>query len=229
MKWPSRMAPASRKIAITSASVMRPSSLSAFTRVTALTTGRARSCAMSAWQGVWRRRPRRRSTMAEKSAAPWSMRRLEMLPSLSAITWAIWASVPGSLIAVTSIRAGKPLVPLVLDVPAHVEPALGLVVEGLQRRRLDGVDGDALSRREDADDAVARHGAAFGEAHRHVALVRPRIGMARSSAPAPLPRCGFPREARHPELEAAHASEAEPALLARLSAGGDGRSSLWSG
>ena len=47
-----------------------------------------------------------------------------------------------------------------VDVPAHVEPALRLFLEILQRRRLDRIDRDALARRDDADDAVARHRAA---------------------------------------------------------------------
>ena len=58
-----------------------------------------------------------------------------------------------------------------LLVPAHVEPALRLVLELAQRRRLDRIDGDPLARREDADDAVARHRAAVGrKAHRQVAV-----------------------------------------------------------
>src|SRR5665213_2936528 len=50
----------------------------------------------------------------------------------------------------------------IVDIPAHVEPALRLLFEILQRRRLDRIDGDALARRNDADDAVARHRAAIG-------------------------------------------------------------------
>ena len=47
----------------------------------------------------------------------------------------------------------------------------GLVLEVLQRRRLDRIDGDALARRQDADDAVARHRAAVGrEPHRQIGV-----------------------------------------------------------
>src|SRR5580704_4255978 len=45
----------------------------------------------------------------------------------------------------------------IVDIPAHVEPALRLLLEILQRRRLDRIDRDALARRDDPDDAVARH------------------------------------------------------------------------
>ena len=93
-----------------------------------------------------------------------------MSPSLSAMTWATWASVPGSLMA-GHLDAGREALALALvDVPAHVEPALGLVVEVLQGRRLDRIDGDPLARRHDADDALAGHRAALGEADRHVAV-----------------------------------------------------------
>jgi hypothetical protein len=43
-----------------------------------------------------------------------------------------------------------------VHLPAHVEPAVGLVVEVGERRRLDRVDGDALAGGEDADDTVGR-------------------------------------------------------------------------
>ena len=85
---------------------------------------------------------------------------LSMLPSCSAITVATWARLPGSLTLSTMIRAGKRCGVGVVDIPAHVEPALRLVLEILQRRRLDRIDRDALARRDDADDAVARHRAA---------------------------------------------------------------------
>src|ERR1017187_7837613 len=45
-------------------------------------------------------------------------------------------------------------------IPAHVQPAFRLVLELPQCMRLDRVDGDPLARREDADNAVARHRAA---------------------------------------------------------------------
>src|SRR6202012_3134796 len=47
-----------------------------------------------------------------------------------------------------------------VDIPAHIEPALRLLLEILQRRRLDRIDRDALPGRDDADDAVDRPPAA---------------------------------------------------------------------
>src|SRR5262249_9768667 len=69
---------------------------------------------------------------------------------------------------------GKALRRAVLHVPAQIEPALGRILEILERRRLDRVDGNALAGREDADDAVARHRSAIGcEAHRQVGVDAP--------------------------------------------------------
>src|SRR5690606_39443399 len=66
---------------------------------------------------------------------------------------------------------GKTLPVAVLHRPAHVEPAVGCILEGGEGGRLDGVDRDAFARRQDADDAVSRHGAALRcEAHRQVAV-----------------------------------------------------------
>src|SRR5438132_10359354 len=48
-----------------------------------------------------------------------------------------------------------------VDIPAHVEPALRLLLEILQRRRLNRIDRDALTWCDDADNAVARHRAAI--------------------------------------------------------------------
>src|SRR4029078_4769851 len=45
-----------------------------------------------------------------------------------------------------------------LLIPTHVEPTLGLVLEFTQGGGLDRVDRNALTRRQDADDAVAWHG-----------------------------------------------------------------------
>ena len=42
-------------------------------------------------------------------------------------------------------------------VPGEIDPALGLIVELLERPGEDRIDGDALARHEDADDAIARH------------------------------------------------------------------------
>ncbi len=44
-----------------------------------------------------------------------------------------------------------------LDIPANIEPALRLFLEILQRRRLDRINRDPLTRRDDADDAISRH------------------------------------------------------------------------
>src|SRR5262249_41966903 len=44
---------------------------------------------------------------------------------------------------------------LIFLVPAHVEPSLGVVLELAQGWRLDRVNGDALARRENADNAIA--------------------------------------------------------------------------
>src|SRR5690348_7840924 len=48
-----------------------------------------------------------------------------------------------------------------VDVPTDVEPALRLFLEILEVRRLDRIDRDPLARRDDADDPVARDGAAI--------------------------------------------------------------------
>ena len=44
-----------------------------------------------------------------------------------------------------------------VEIPADIDPALGLLVEFRERRRLDRIDGDRLLADMDADDAVARH------------------------------------------------------------------------
>src|SRR5689334_5666357 len=72
---------------------------------------------------------------------------------------------------------------LLVDVPAHVEPALGLLLEILQRRRLDRIDRDALAWGGDPDDSIAGHGAAVRrELDRQIgidAADRDRVGAAR--------------------------------------------------
>src|SRR5579883_657488 len=66
---------------------------------------------------------------------------------------------------------GKPLRRRFVDVPAQVEPAFRGVLEFLQRRRLDRIDGDTLAGLEDADDAVTRHRPADRrETHRQVGV-----------------------------------------------------------
>ncbi len=57
-----------------------------------------------------------------------------MLPSVSAITCATWASEPGSLSAMTLDAGEEALAIGDVDIPAHVEPAIRLVVEILQGR-----------------------------------------------------------------------------------------------
>ncbi len=83
-------------------------------------------------------------------------------------------SVPGSLIAVTSIREGK--YSLRVSSTSHLtsRPALRLIVEGCEIGRLNRIDRDAFAGRQDADDAVARDRAAVRrETHRQVALQPP--------------------------------------------------------
>ena len=105
-------------------------------------------------------------SISVKSGARRTMRTLSMLPSASPISWAIWASVPGSFSAVTESLAGKPLRRFRVDVPGHVDPALVLVI--LELRRVDLEDADALSLSQHADDAIARDRAALLERHGHV-------------------------------------------------------------
>src|SRR5258708_3062296 len=91
---------------------------------------------------------------------------------------------------------GDPLV----HIPTHVEPPVGRLLELLQRRRLDGVDGNPLPRRHDADDAITRPGAAARrEAYRQVGVdATDRNGGALVLA------------ARHLELHGFGFSKAEP-------------------
>src|SRR5204863_6898583 len=49
-----------------------------------------------------------------------------------------------------------------IDIPAHVEPPLRLLLKVLQCWRLDRVDRDALPRRNNAHDPVSWYGAAIG-------------------------------------------------------------------
>src|SRR5262249_62274833 len=66
---------------------------------------------------------------------------------------------------------GKPVRCLSLHVPAQAEPALGRVLEILQRRRLNGVDGDPLAWRENPDNTVAWHGSPIWyEPHRQIGI-----------------------------------------------------------
>ena len=137
---------------------------------------------------------------------------LSILPSASPITAATCARLPGSFSAVTAIFAGKRCGVVFVDVPGHVDPALWLLVEGLQRFGVDRIDGDALAWIENADDAVAGDRAVLGEAHRQVAAqapdrdaVRPRRSALfrllldpgqRNLSPMTLPRPNQPSSAR---------------------------------
>src|SRR5262249_46737490 len=76
------------------------------TRSALATTSLARSWAMIEVRCLRSYTSRSISTSV-KSGAPRVMRILSMLPSWSAITWAIWASVPGSLTDCSLMRAGK--------------------------------------------------------------------------------------------------------------------------
>ena len=97
-----------------------------------------------------------------------------------------------------------------VDVPTDVEPAFRLIVESDQRRRLDRIDGDAFSGREDPDDAVSRDRAAIGrEAHRQVARLTP-------DGDRPV-RLGGTRG--HLEAEVLRLLETEPAGVALLRSG----------
>src|ERR1044072_343552 len=78
------------------------------------------------------------------------MRTWSILPSCAAITCATCATVPGA----TPWPAFPPAT------PAHVEPVIRCVLEGLQRGRLDRIDRNPLAGRHDANDAVTRHGPA---------------------------------------------------------------------
>src|SRR2546427_13240240 len=92
---------------------------------------------------------------------------------------------------------------LLVHIPPHIEPPVGRVLELLQRGGLDGVDGNPLPRRHDADDAITRHGAAvWREAYRQVGV-------------DPTDRNGgaFVLAAWHLELHCLGLSEAEPAGL----------------
>src|SRR5206468_117253 len=65
----------------------------------------------------------------------------------------------------------KPLRGGIVDVPAHIQPALRLLLEILQCGRLDRVNGDALTWGNDADDPVARHGSPVrGEFDRQIRI-----------------------------------------------------------
>ena len=111
-----------------------------------------------------------------------------------------------------------------LEVPAHVEPAFGLVVEIGERRRMDRVDGDALAAR--GCRRCARPAPRRPWAAKRTACPDRGRAPARSRAPRPRP-AGL---ARHAEHEIGRLRQLEPAgLVLRHGAGPALRSSLKSG
>ena len=103
-----------------------------------------------------------------KSEARRTMRTLSMLPPASPITLAIWASVPGSLSAVTLMRAGKRWgVSGSMSQVTSIQPSCS---NSRRRGRVDLEDADALAGDQHPDDAVAGHGAARLEGHGQVVL-----------------------------------------------------------
>src|SRR5262245_27037709 len=102
---------------------------------------------------------------------------------------------------------------VLVDVPGHVDPALRLLVERLQRLGMNRIDGDALARVEDADDAVAWDRAVRCEADRQIAAQAPdRDAVCAGGALA------FAAAARAgpTELQAHDLAEAEPAFFSAL-------------
>ena len=84
----------------------------------------------------------------------------------------------------------KEILAFLVEVPAHVEPAFRLIVEGGERRRLNGIDRDPFAGSQNADDPVAGDGAAVGgETNRQVAVeAADRNGVARQrQVPPPAP------------------------------------------
>ena len=99
------------------------------------------------------------------------MRILSILPSCSAITWAIWAS-DARLVDGLHRDAGRKALRRASSTSQRTSSQRsGVSSKSFSAERLDRIDGDALARGHDADDAVARHGAAVGrEAHRQIAV-----------------------------------------------------------
>ena len=73
-----------------------------------------------------------------------------------------WIAQGADLVVDHHLDAGRVELAVVERVPGQVDPAVGLVVEVLQAAGEDRIDGDALSRREDADDALSGNGAGLG-------------------------------------------------------------------
>ena len=133
-----------------------------FTRSTLLTIGRALQLRDDRAEmlevadlDVGHQQPRSRARAASSRCCP-------MLAPFSPMTVAMIAQRAGLVNGGDRQLGGKER-PLVLaDLPAHVEPAFGLVVEARQLGRLDRVDGDRAVGIEDADDAVAGQRSALG-------------------------------------------------------------------
>ena len=142
------------------------------------------------------------------------MRILSILPSCSAITRDLRQRA--RLVDGVDLHArGKTPLLFLVDVPAHVIPAVRLVLISRKRRRMDRVDGDPLARRQDADDAVARHRAAVRrKTDRHVVdRTADRYGTAEQRFPL------WAVLARHFESDALTRLDLDPAfLLGRLRA-----------
>src|SRR5690606_34432377 len=101
----------------------------------------------------------------------------------------------------------------ILHVPAHVEPALRLVVVFFERRRMNRINRDAFARRENADDPVAGYSAAIRrKAHGQFAIDASDRDRRRALLFALL---------RNTEFQGACAAQPEPAAFAfrSLSAG----------
>ena len=107
--------------------------------------------------------------------------------------------------AIQQNARGKNIVAVLVDVPAHVEPAVGLVLERHQSGRLDGVNRDALTRRENANNPISRHRAAVRrETHGQIAAKAPD-GQRAAARPVVL--------TRHLEHQVRRFFQAEPAEL----------------
>ena len=81
-----------------------------------------------------------------------------MLPPRSLMTCATWASEPTSL-RIETVSSNRKALLFGTRIPGEVHPALGLVVELLQRLGEDRVDGYPCPGHKDANDALTRHGA----------------------------------------------------------------------
>ena len=113
-----------------------------------------------------------RSNRTSRKSGPVGLKTtLSMFAPASPIVVATTPSAPGFVQGGDDDLSRIERLPGGVEIPAYVEPLIRLVVIVHQRRRMDGIDGDPLPRRADADDPFPRHGAAFGrKAHRHVPI-----------------------------------------------------------